>query len=180
MNKILFAILVVIVGGVLLLNWVSASKRQNQQAISSSSSGLPAYSMLNMKMTSGGRDFSVKAVMEFPDQQTCERSKEKAHSLLSGFKDVCKATTGCQQLSDSPCNSYVEDRYLSLLNQQKSDIYYLHLRGSYKERGVIVFWGLNSDEAKHICEKGQEDITRENRYKQDANDKVTASCVTPA
>ena len=177
MNKVLFILLVVIVGGVLAFNHFSSSKSGDDEVVGTSHE--LTYSMLNMKLSSGSRDFNLKAVMEFPSQKACEKSRQSYSSLVQNFKSMCEATTGCQALDDTACSSYVEDKYLSMLNKEKRDIYYVHMQGTKKERGVIVFWGLNDEEAKQICAKGQQDAVRENRYKSDPDDKIEVSCVTP-
>lgn len=177
MNKILFIVLIVIVSGVFAFNYFSSPKPLEESALVVSKE--PAYAMLNMKLSSGSRDFSLKAVMEFPSQKACEKARENYSSLEQDFKSMCDSTVGCQSLDSTACSSYVEDKYLSMLDRQQRDIYYLHMQGSRKERGVIVFWGVNTDEAKIICEKGQKDMTEKNRYRSDANDRIDAACIAP-
>lgn len=177
MNKILFIVLIVIVGGVFAFNHFSSSSSEEDE--SSVSSREPAYSTLNMKLTSGSRDFNLKAVMEFPSQKACEKSRESYSALVQDFKGMCEGTAGCQAMDETACSSYVEDKYLTMLNKEPRDIYYLHMQGAKKERGVIVFWGLNDTEGQQICEKGQEDIVQRNRYKSNADDRVDVACVAP-
>lgn len=176
-HKILIILLLLIVGGVVAFTRSSGSHPE----VGTSAITAPqlTYSMLNMKLSSGSRDFNIKAVMEFPSQLACEQSRNGYSSLVQDFKSTCESAQGCKSLNDTACSSYVEDKYLAMLHQEKRDVYYIHVQGSQQDRGVIVFWGLNEEEAQRFCEKGQQDLMESNRFKSNSDSKLTASCITP-
>ena len=129
-----------------------------------------AYRTLDMQFTLQGRDFSFKAVGEFPSQSVCETIQQKRASLIEEVQQWCSSTQGCRSASVSRCGSSIEERYKSMLGKNNADVYYMHAQSSNNQRVVMVFWGLSDAEGKIVCEQGRQDLLK--KY---ASDEV--SCV---
>lgn len=129
-----------------------------------------AYVTADMKLRLQGRDFSLKAVVEFPSQAVCESAYQGNESFVEEIKNLCSATEGCRSSSTSTCIASVDEQYKTMLARENANVYYLHAERKGVQRGVLVYWGLNDHEGKIVCEAGKQHIV-----KQYANDEV--NCV---
>lgn len=155
MNKILIMLLVVIVGGTFTYNHYSTSRAnlalQNSSLITSSS---PVYSTVDVKFSEGSRDVTTKLVFEFPSLARCESESKNKEGYLKNYESRCEQDSACQSVNMSSCAGFIDEKYKGMLNKQFSGTHFLHVsaKRTPDERGVIVFWGLNDDEAKSMCD----------------------------
>lgn len=132
--------------------------------------GPVAYVTSDMQLRLQGRDFSLKAVVEFPSQAACQSSYQGNESFVHQINTLCASTQGCRSSTTSSCIASVDEKYKSMLGKENANVYYLHAERQGRQRGVLVYWGLNDQEGKMICEAGKQHL-----LKQYANDEV--NCV---
>lgn len=119
-----------------------------------------AYVTSDMKLNRHGRDFSLKAVIEFPSQKACEASYQGNKSFVQDIQELCTATPGCKSSSTSACIASVDEKYKSMLDTNNTSVYYLYAESERKQRAILVYWGLNDQEARKVCEAGKMQILR--------------------
>ncbi len=129
-----------------------------------------AFVTSDVKLHMQGRDFSLKAVVEFPSQAVCQSAYQGTESFVQEIKALCAATEGCRSSSTSTCIASVDEKYKTMLDKGNANVYYLHAERKGRQRGVLVYWGLNDDEGKKVCEVGKQRL-----LKQYANNEV--NCV---
>lgn len=132
--------------------------------------GPVAYVTSDMQLRLQGRDFSLKAVVEFPSQAACQSSYQGNESFVQDLNQLCASTQGCRSSTTSSCIASVDEKYKSMLGKGNANVYYLHAERTGKQRAVLVYWGLSDHEGKMACEAGKQHIE-----KQYPNDSI--SCV---
>lgn len=155
LNHLLIAIIVFIVGG----TWVysSISNQQHHAKLAAANAAMqdhsPVYTTIQVKMQGNGREITLKGVFESPDAIHCQNEIHKDDSLMRNYQQRCDREQSCQALKLSSCSTYVEANYKDMLNKNPASIRYVHLQNKQnpKERGIFVFWGLNSTEADEFC-----------------------------
>lgn len=121
----------------------------------------PAYVTADMKLHLQGRDFSLKAVVEFPSQVACTSSYQAQESFVEQLKQLCSSVQGCQSSNTSSCIASVDEKYQRMLGKENANVYYLHAERKGQQRGVLVYWGLNDQEGKMICEAGKQHLLKQ-------------------
>lgn len=155
MNKLLIILLFLIVGGTFAYNQYLKSQTnialQKSSLITSSS---PVYSTVDVKFSEGSRDVTTKLVFEFPSLERCESESKNKEGFLKSYESRCEQDGTCQSVNMSSCAGFVDAKYKGMLNKEFSGTHFLHVSAKRipDERGVIVFWGLNDDEAKSMCD----------------------------
>ena len=155
LNHLLIAIIVFIVGG----TWVysSISNQQHRAKLAAAHAAMqdhsPVYTTIQVKMQGEGREITLKGVFESPDAIHCQNEIHKDDSLMRNYQQRCDREQSCQALKLSSCSTYVEANYKDMLNKKPVSTRYVHLQNKQnpKERGIFVFWGLNSTEADEFC-----------------------------
>ena len=155
LNHLLIAIIVFIVGG----TWVysSISNQQHHAKLAAANAAMqdhsPVYTTIQVKMQGNGREITLKGVFESPDAIHCQNEIHKDDSLMRNYQQRCDREQSCQALKLSSCSTYIEANYKDMLNKNPASTRYVHLQNKQnpKERGIFVFWGLNSTEADEFC-----------------------------
>ena len=129
-----------------------------------------AYITSDMKLHLQGRDFTLKAVVEFPSQAACASSYQANQSFVNDIKSLCSVTEGCRSSAISSCVASVDEKYKTMLKKGNANVYYLHAEHNDTQRGVLVYWGLSDEEGKTVCEAGKQYLS--NQYPHD-----TINCV---
>lgn len=155
MNKILLTIIAIIVIAITIYT-ISNRPKTPQSTTSNTNTSIvntPTYIDVEVKFAVQGRDISGKAVFEFPNIESCQANTMNEQSFIQKYKKECTEDRGCKSIRLGTCSSYVDEKYLSMLNKEFKDTHYMYLYDTRntKERGVIVFWGLNEQEAKELC-----------------------------
>lgn len=155
LNHLLVAALVFIVAGTWLYTSISNAQQRAKLAAESASmqDHSPVYSTIQLKMQGEGREITLKGVFESVDAEHCFNELQKSSSLIGNYQQRCAHEASCKSLKLSSCSTYVEANYQDMLNKKPASTRYLHLQNAQnpKERGVLVFWGLNSSEADDFC-----------------------------
>jgi hypothetical protein len=153
LNHILVVVIVVIVGGTWGYSHFSNAQQQQRLAAASALAQTPVYTTIQVKMQGNGREITLKGVFESPDAIHCQNEIHQDDSLMRSYQQRCDREQSCQALKLSSCGTYVEAKYKDMLNKKPASTRYVHLQNKHnpKERGIFVFWGLNSTEADEFC-----------------------------
>lgn len=156
LNHLLVAALVFIVAGTWIYTSLSNAQHRNKLATANAAAyqnQTPVYTTIQLKMQDAGREVTLKGVFESVDAEHCFHELQKSSSLIGNYQQRCHNEASCSSLKLSSCSSYVEQSYKDMLDQKPASTRYLHLQSTQKpsERGVLVFWGLSSEEADNFC-----------------------------
>ena len=152
MNKIFLTVIAMVLIGLGLYAFAPKSQKPETNTTASGPQ-TPTYVDVEIKLNVEGRDISGKLVFEFPNLQRCQEESINNQSYIKDYSKQCDRDSLCKSVHVGSCSSFVDSKYISMLNKQFSGSHYMHISDSKNpnERGVIAFWGLSDNEAEKVC-----------------------------
>lgn len=159
MNKILLTLIAMLVMGIAIYAVSNTSKTPDIAATPTNAPTTPTYIDVEIKLDVKGRDISGKLVFEFPSMERCQAESGNQKSFVQEYNETCNESRGCKSVQVGSCSSFVDDKYLSMLNKQFKGSHYMHISDTQTsdERGVLAFWGLSDEEATALCDASRKD-----------------------
>lgn len=153
MNKILLTIIAMLIIGIGIYAISNQSKTPNPSTAVNTTAQTPTYIDVEIKLDVQGRDISGKLVFEFPSMERCQAESANKKSFIQEYNENCGVNSGCKSIRIGTCSSFVDEKYLSMMNKQFKGSHYMHISDTTNtnERGVIAFWGLSDEEATALC-----------------------------
>lgn len=153
MNKILLTIIALLIIGIGIYAISHQSKTPNSSTVINTTAQTPTYIDVEIKLDIQGRDISGKLVFEFPSMERCQAESGNKKSFVQEYNEECDTHRGCKSVRIGTCSSFVDAKYLSMMNKQFKGSHYMHISDTTNtnERGVIAFWGLSDQEATELC-----------------------------
>ncbi len=152
MSKIFLTILATAIIAVMLYAFFPKTHSPDQN-ISSTVQQTPTYAEVEIKLNVQSRDISGKLVFEFPNIQRCQEELMNNQSYIQNYSKQCERDSLCKSVHIGSCSSFVDSKYISMLNKKFNGSHYMHISDNKNpnERGVIAFWGLSDKEAEKVC-----------------------------
>lgn len=162
MNKLLLTIGLMFLIGIAIYAFSSSS--ETSQTTTQVGPQNPTYADVEIKLNIEGRDISGKLVFEFPNMQRCQAEAANKQSFIQEYNTQCSEQNICKSIHIGNCSSYVDDKYLSMMNKQFKGSHYMHISNTTNtnERGVIAFWGLSDQESMNLCLENQKERREKN------------------
>lgn len=127
----------------------------------------PRYAESRFKISAGSREIESVMYARMTEWDKCEE-------WLTHYQDdIVKSCPKCE-VTRTSCDADPKPLYLRMFDNQKSHTTYLSMEreGEAFRKAVLVFWGLNADEAKIVCQNVKHDLE-----KQKGEVRITAQCI---
>ncbi len=159
--------LIIIIIVLFSVNWAYSNKEKIMKT-GNKKTGVTAYNEIRMKYLNISRDIELVSFIKRDSGEACKYASEWFSKRVLN----CVGNEQCKVLKNR-CIAQVPARYQKMFNEEKaSTIYFKAEEKDDDKAAIILFWGLNNQEAQQAC-----NLIKSGAEKRPASKDVVLKCI---